>query len=434
VANSPALSSEQIREQVDRDLPWNFAVNVIVSALYQLSMSFIYGSTVISLYASYLTESAVLIGLIPALQNSMFFIPQLILARHAQSMARIKPWLVRYNLLERLPYGLIGMMILLWPAAPRWLAYLVLLLSLSTAMAGGGITNPAWKKMISKVIPVRRRGLMFGISNALGGLLGVGGAALSRYIFGHWQYPATFGLSFMLCFIVQMVSWVVMGQNREPTVEPSTPPQDARAFWRQLPVILRLDRNFQRFLIARVVSILGGMGTAFFVVYGREAFAISDTFAAGLTMTALIAQTVSTPLLGQVGDRFGHKLLLELSGLLLIAGLVAAILITNATGLYVVFVLMNLSMASGMISSMAISMEFGPPEEMPTYSALASTVQALPVLFAPLLGGWLVDALGYQQMFAIAAVLSLMGVVYMRWLVADPRNVEQVSTVRLGEP
>lgn len=422
-----SAESASVQAEVDRNLSWNFWVNVMVSALFQLSMSFIYGPTVISLYASYLTSSAVLIGLIPALQNGMFLVPQLLLARHAQSLASIKPWLVRYNLLERIPYGAIALMILLWPGAPPALSYTVLLLGLSLAMAGGGVTNPAWKKMIAKVVPVRRRGLMFGTSNALGGLLGVGGAALSGFIFERWEYPFTFGISFLLCFLVQMVSWVVLRMNREPTVAVTAPQTDAREYWRNLPRILKADRNFRRFLIARTVSMLGSMGTAFYVVYAREAFGISDTFVAGLTMAALIAQSVSTPLLGQIGDRFGHKLLMELSGLFLVAALVAAILTASSTGLYLVFVLSNLSMASGMISAMAITMEFGPPDEMPTYSALASTVQALPVLLAPLVGGWLVDVAGYKQMFGIAIVLSLAGVLYMHWLVRDPRSVPQES-------
>ena len=429
---NPAESGGQARAYLERNLTWNFFVNVLVSALFQLSMSFIYGSTVLSLYTSYLTDSAVLIGLVPAFQNAMFFVPQLLLARHAQSLSRIKPWLVRFNLLERLPYGLIALTILLWPGAPRGLAYAVLLLALSVAMAGGGMTNPAWKKMIAKVVPLRRRGLLFGMSNALGGLMGVGGAALSRVVFQHWEYPYTFGISFLLCFGVQMISWGVMNLNREPSVEPAGPPPSARDYWRRLPGLVQQDQNFRRFLTARIISIFGTMGMAFYVVYARQGFGISDTFAAGLTMAALIAQTVSTPLLGQIGDRFGHKLLMELSGLFLVGALLAAVFAPTVSWLYVVFALANVAMASGMIAGMAITMEFGPPEEMPTYSALASTVQALPVLLAPLIGGWIVDLGGYKPMFSVAILLSLAGVVYMHWFVRDPRHEAETPALEGG--
>jgi MFS family permease len=420
VRHSPNASAAQAFLEANQR--WNFAVNVLNMSLFQLAMSFIYGSTVLALYTSYLTDSAVLIGLIPAVQNAMFFIPQLLLARRAQTLSRIKPFVSRLSLLERLPYGVVALTILVWPEAPRWAAYAVLAVSLTFATGAGGVTNPAWKKMIAKVVPVRRRGLLFGMGNALGGLLGVGGAALSRYVFAHWEYPYTFGISFLLCFAAQALSWVILNLNREPEVEPAGQTLESREYWRRLPRLLREDHNFRRFLISRALAMIGMMGMAFYVVYARAAFQVTDVFVASLTMTALISQTVSTPLLGMFADWRGHKLLMELSGLFLVAAVLVIIMAPQATWLYLVFVLVNVSMASGMISSMAISMEFGPIDEMPTYSALASTVQALPILMAPLLGGLLVDAFGYRVMFISAVVFSLAGVAYMHWFVRDPRD------------
>jgi MFS family permease len=401
---------------------WNFVISILNMSLFNLAMSFIYGSTVLSLYASYLTDSAVLIGLIPAMQNAMFFIPQLLLARQAQTLARIKPFVVRLSLLERLPYGIVALTIFLWPGAPRWMAYGVLALSLVVAMGAGGVSNPAWKRMIAKLIPVRRRGILFGLSNALGGLMGVGGATLSRYVFAHWEYPTTFAISFLLCFGTQMLSWFLLTLGREPRVEPAAQPVESHEYWRRLPRLLREDRNFTRFLISRALAMLGTMGMAFYVVYAREAFQVSDVFVASLTMAALISQTISTPLLGMIADWRGHKVLMELSGVFLVLAVITAIAAPRSAWLYLVFVFANMSMASGMISSMGITMEFGPPDEMPTYSALASTVQALPILLAPLMGGWLVDALGYRPMFVIAVVLSLAGIAYLHWFVHDPRH------------
>ncbi len=400
---------------------WNFCINLLVSAFWQFATSFIYGATVLSLYTSYLTDSAVLIGLIPAVQNAMFFFPQLLLARQAQTLARAKPYVVRLSLLERVPYLVVACSILLWPQAPSQVAYAILAFSLIVAMGGGGLVNPAWKAMIAKVVPIGRRGLLFGLSNAVGGLLGMGGAAISRQIFAHYDYPYSFGICFLLCGIFQLVSWGLMNLNREPAIEPTVLPPPSREYWRRLPSLLRQDRNFGRFLIARNLMILGGMGTSFYVVYARHAFGISDSFAANLTMMALLGQTVSTPLLGLFGDRRGNKLLFELSGLFLVVALALILLVRSEIWLYGVFMLVNISMAAGMISSTNISMEFGPSTEMPTYSALASTINAVPILLAPLMGGWLVDAWGYPAMFLLAVILNLVGMGYMHMLVRDPR-------------
>ena len=412
---------EAARAYIRANQRWNFGVNVLVSGFWQFAMSFIFGATVLALYSSYLTDSAVLIGLIPAMQSAMFFFPQLLLARKAQTLARAKPFVVRLSLFERLPYGVIALSIFLWPDAPRGLAYAILALSLMMATGSGGLLNPAWKAMIAKVVPLRRRGLLFGMSNALGGLMGMGGAAISRQVFLRYDYPYSFAIIFMFCCIAQLISWGLMSLNREPTLQPRAPALSNHEYWRRLPQLLRQDRNFWRFLVGRNLMLLGTMGMTFYIVYARFAFNISDAYAANLTMAALLGQTVSTPLLGVFADRQGNKLLAELGSLFLVIALGLVLVVRHEFWLYLVFMLANMSMAAGMISGINITMEFGPPEEMPTYSALASTVNAVPILMAPLVGGWLVDLFGYQLMFVVAVAFTLVGILYMHLLVHDPR-------------
>ena len=132
----------------------------------------------------------------------------------------------------------------------------------------------------------------------IGGLLGIAGAAISRHFLGRYAFPTSFGILFLLCFITQVLSWTVLAQNREPARKPESEALPAREYWRQLPGVLRRDPNFCRYLVARALIVLGNMATALYVVYGRRAFGVDDTFAADLTMAALIAQTAATPLLG----------------------------------------------------------------------------------------------------------------------------------------
>jgi len=132
-------SDNEYRTAIERNQNWNFWVNVLDLTFYNLAMSFIYGATVLSLYASYLTESALLIGLIPALQSVMFLLPQLLLARRIQTLSRMKPMLTRISILERLPYAVVALSIFLWPGAPRTAAYGILLLSMVVATGSGGL-------------------------------------------------------------------------------------------------------------------------------------------------------------------------------------------------------------------------------------------------------------------------------------------------------
>ena len=58
-----------------------------------------------------------------------------------------------------------------------------------------------------------------------------------------------------------------------------------------------------------------------------------------------------------------------------------------------------------MVAGMSMIMEFSTSEEVPTFVALANTLLAVPILVAPILGGWLVDTAGYQALFVVALSL-----------------------------
>ena len=71
---------------------------------------------------------------------------------------------------------------------------------------------------------------------------------------------------------------------------------------------------------------------------------------------------------------------------------------------------------------MSITMEFGDLEDVPTFSALTNTIVAVPILIAPVLGGWLIGAAGYRTLFLVALILTILGWASMRWLVREPRH------------
>lgn len=406
---------------IRRNSTWNFVVNTMDLTFFHLATSFIFGSTVLSLYTSHLTDSAILIGLIPAIQSVGYFLPQLLMAQHAEGLAHKKPFIQKVSVMERLPYLMIALGILLWPGMPKALSYAVLALGIATATLSGGIAGPAWNGMLAKVIPVGKRGLFFGLANALGGLLGIAGARLSRHLLDAYTFPTSFGICFLLCFGCHIISWTSLTLNREPPLEPTKKALSIAEYWKRLPALLRREHNFCNYLIGRALITLGTMGTGFYVVYAKSAFQVGNAFAADLTMAALASQTVGMPVLGWLADRRGYKWLIELATLTATAGLVLVLLAPSANWFYAIFMLVNLGTTGMSVAGMSIVMEFGDQEDLPTYVALANTLLAVPILLAPIVGGWIADTAGYITMFVIALVFLGVGWGMMRWVVREPR-------------
>ena len=406
---------------VERNRRWNFFANAGDLSAVNLAGTFIFSSTILTLYASYLTSSAVLIGLIPAVQQVGYLLPQLLSARKAERLHRKKPWVVKVSVVERLPYLFVTLGIFFIPGAPDWLSYAILALSIGIATGAAGVATPAWKGMLGKIIHPDKRGALFSTGMSIGGFLGIGGSFVARWILKTHEYPRSFGLCFLLSFIFQSISWLFLTFNREPEKAPEQTHVSQWEYFRKLPRVIAENRNFALFLLASCIVIIGEMAVSFYILFARHTFQISDSFAANLTLVALLSQSLGTPLLGAIGDRKGHKWLTEFSAVLGIGALILVLLIPSVVWMYGVFLLMNLSFAGIKISRAAITMEFGTIDQMPTFVALSGTLLGIPTFLAPIIGGAILDGFGYKPLFVVALIISVCGVLVFRAKVRDPR-------------
>ncbi|HEV8144335.1 MAG TPA: hypothetical protein VGQ77_15860, partial [Methylomirabilota bacterium] len=84
------------------------------------------------------------------------------------------------------------------------------------------------------------------------------------------------------------------------------------------------------------------------------------------------------------------------------------------------------------VSALTVLLEFAPtPRQNPTYVGIERTFLA-PFGFAlPLLGGVLIDAVGYGCVFWVSVVSSVASVAVLVLLVRDPRRASAFSAPRL---
>ncbi len=415
-------SPDGYRHFIRKNERWNFVVNAGDLSALHLANSFVFTTTILPLYASYLTESEVLIGIIPAILQVGFLLPQIFTARKALTLAKKKPYVVAVSSMERLPYLFIALSILLFPDAPHWFAYCMLAFNLLLSRGSGGLAAPAWKAMLAKVIHRDKRGMMFGLGMSIGSGLGIGGTLAARYILDTLSFPVSFGLCFLFAFVFKTVSFTFLALNREPEKKPEFDIPLGRDYFRKLPALLKENKNFTRYLVSQTFLILGTMGVGFYVVYGKRVFGISDQFAATLTLVSLLSQTFGIWVIGKIGDKAGHKVATQLVSLLGIGSLLLVLLIQSGVWLVPVFILMSLSFFGLQVTRNTITMEFCHEDELPTFVALSSTILGIPTLLAPIIGGWIIESFGYLPMFLSALGITVAGMVIMHYGVTDPRK------------
>ncbi len=428
---APPRSEAEVAAERDRNYRWNFAVNLGDVSTFWVGLSFISSATIVPLYVSKLTDSALLIGLVAVIARGSWFLPQIFTANFVERLPRKKPMAVNLGFfLERLPMWFIA----LSPALALWnptLALLLFFVAYAWHGFGAGIVATSWQDLIARCFPVERRGRFMGTSFFVGSLTGAVGAGLSAYLLANLPFPDNFLTSFLIAAAAITVSWFFLALTREPAEPPTEPPKSNRQFWRDLPQIVRQDKNYRRFLIARWLLALSGMGVGFVTVAAVRRWAVADSTAGGYTAAFLVGQMIGNLALGFMADRYGHLRSLEIGALTGFLAFALAWLAPDASLYFLVFLLLGVTEGAVIVSGILVVMEFSAPAKRPTYAGLTNTSVGVVSMVGPLIGAWLAIA-GYDWLFAVSAFVSLLALVLLHWWVQEPRFARLASTGGIG--
>src|SRR5512137_2261834 len=93
-----------LEKSVRASLKYNVIVNLLDGAFFGAGWGFGSFGTIIPLFVSQMTDSALLIGLIPAIHAVGWQLPQLFMAGAVSRLRRYKPMVMWLTIHERLPF------------------------------------------------------------------------------------------------------------------------------------------------------------------------------------------------------------------------------------------------------------------------------------------------------------------------------------------
>jgi MFS family permease len=410
--------------EVARHYRRNFIVNALDLSVFMGGYAFMSASSVLPVFASRLTSSPLVIGLVAALPVVGWLLPQVFTAPWVERLPRKKPFVVLSSLFgERL--SIIVLALLVWQTSalgPR-LTLTLFLIVLTWHSFGAGIVATAWQDMIAKVIPVRARGRFFGLSFFGGSALGLAAAAAATVILARYPFPTNFAICFTITAVCLVISFLCLMATREPARYDPRPPQSVRAYGRGLLLLLQQDANYRRYLLSRLAWGWGTMGTGFIAVYAARRFQLPDQVAGTFTGILVASQMATNLVLGELADRRGHKLILEIATLGGVGAMAFAFFGSAPWWFYLSFALLGISLGGNSLSGLSITMEFSTPESRPTYIGLANTIYGIGTFIGPLLAGWIADRVGYPPLFALSLVGCILTFIILHWWVQEPRHL-----------
>jgi MFS family permease len=386
----------------------NFIVNVTDGSLFGLGLGISSYITIVPLFIATLTDSTVLIGLIATIHTLGWQLPQLLTSGRVSRVRRYLPLTLWMTLNERVPLVLMMMVALVIPYVSRDVALILAFVTFCWVSLGGGLTATAWQSLIAKILPARVRGTFYGIQSGGSNFLGSLGALTAGTILVTVPYPANFAVCFGLAFVAKMISWIFLAQTIEGEHEPA--PSQQRT-WQEsvdaMRALLRADRNFVWFLGARMLGQFAQMALSFYTIYAVRRFGMDAQTAGVLTSMMTFTQMIGNPLLGYLGDRWGHRLMLVVGSLAMAGSAFLALSAPSVTWFYGAFILAGIAGSSQWTSILAFSSEFGTEQNRPYYVGMINTLVAPATLLSPIVGGVLADSFGFSVTFAVAIVAGI---------------------------
>jgi len=422
-----------LEKKIRADLRFNVTAGLLDGSMFGAALGFASFGTILPLFVASMTDSATLIGLVPAIHSAGWLLPQLFTANHTARLRRYKRTVLLMTIHERVPFLGFAIVALLIPSIGVTASLSLAFILLTWQGLGGGFTANAWTSMISKIIPPETRGTFFGLQAGVANLFISGAAVGAGYLLDWFDSPTDFAVCFLIASFFFTLSWFALAMTREPkdtekVIEANQPP-----FWHGALRILQRDKNFRWFLSARVLSQFATMGFSFYIVYALRRFQMDAITAGYLTAALTIAQTLANVGMGWLGDRIGHRTMLVIGAASAVLSSLLAWFATSLAWFYPIFILSGLTNVSIWTIGMTMTVDFSDEGDRPFYIGLAQTLTAPATIIAPLLGGWIADTMGFTPTFALSTILSVVMMGILLFLVKDPRKILHPSPLPGGE-
>ncbi len=423
----------KVEQFARKHLRYNVTVGLIDGGMFGVALGFASFGTILPLFVASMTDSATLIGLVPAIHSAGWLLPQLFTASHTSRLRRYKRTVLLMTIHERIPFLGFGIIALLLPKIGLQAGLLLTFLLLTWQGLGGGFTANPWTSMISKIIPPENRGTFFGVQAAVANLFISASAIAAGYLLSSYEEPNNFAICFFIAMVFFTISWFALAFTRELADYDKVIDEHPMPFWQGAAQILKRDKNFNWFLTARILSQFGTMGFSFYIVYALRRFQMDEVTAGYFTATLTIAQMVANASMGWMGDRVGHRLMLIIGSISAVLSSVLAWLAPSLSWFYPIFLLSGFANVAIWTNGMTMSVDFSDEKERPFYIGLTQTLTAPATIIAPLLGGWIADTLGFTNTFAVSAALSLVMVCIFVFLVKEPRAFHKPAPISQQE-
>lgn len=421
--SAPAAVADSEREYqafIERNLKRNYLAHVFHGLLGQTGFRLVNAPTFLPAYVLLLSGSEFVVGLARSIQYLGMFLSPMIAANLIEHRRRVLPvGFLTGGLMRVQVLGLALAGLFLAPdRAVQAICFFLFFFGFFTGMQG-----VIFNYLMSKVIPVERRGRLMGLRNALAGIT----AAIVAYLGGELLVENNllgdgYAATFLLAFALTSLGLAMLLLVREPQPPEVRPPSQLLDRFRELPALFREDRAYTYYFLCRALATMGRMATPFYIVFARDTIGLSGTTIGILSTAFVAANSVSNLGWGVMADRTGYRAVFVYTLVLWIASVTAMMVSDSLTGFTLAFVGIGAGMGGFQMAAQNMVLEFGSRADLPVRIAVANSAQEAVGAVGPLLGGLLAAFFSLDILFGLAIGFQIAAIALVLSRVDEPRH------------
>ncbi len=278
----------------------------------------------------------------------------------------------------------------------------------------GAFANISYVDMMGKTVSKKQRKSLLSAKQVIFSL-GIMISALCAYqILLRYDTPLSYGMLFLFASIFLAVASVGFWRIRE--IGGTSPSINTfMEFLRYIKKEIKTNKKLRNYLL--VISTLGNVLTlmAFLVYFSKEHFSMYNPRVGDMLLLKVTGAVASGSVLFYFSKKFKYSNLLYLSALLALTIPLVVILSDSYPLFMFTFFVGGVLSSAYVISISGILLEISTSKNRAIYAGAAGVGSIVPATFS-ILGGWLIQTMGFDAFFIVFITIILTSVVFIRRL------------------
>ncbi len=425
------MKKKEYQNNVKENYISNFPIGIAQGLFFYAGMGFYNYASIFASFIFDLSKSELIVGLMGTVMSLGYTIAQIYGPAALEHLVIKRKRMLTFGFLYRVPWLLMGVFLLAFPAGTPLVLVIVLLYAVLHFFNGLYISS--FFDFMSKIVPIEKRGTYFGLRNSISIAFQAGAGYLAGVLVGRFSYldgaeyviPHGYAYCFFLAFLVHMIDLFALSRlKEEPAVVAGKKTTVLRTL-KKFPAILQADKNFAVYCVLRSLISLGFYTASFIIVFAKIRIPVTGEILGIFTAVNLVSLSVGTFAAGQIANKVGFKKLVEGAAILIACVYFTSPLLNSFEAFFVFFLGVGFLTGGIFLSFDNLIMEFGRSDNRPSYIAISSIISGITGIVGPLAAGLIANQISFIALFYGIGMVILAAGILMISKVTDPREIKE---------